>query len=164
MLDGAGRFVEVLNSQRADVSKAIAIADEYLGAVAAAKGGLHQLIDQINLLETMLIDKRVEVREAVRTLTRFINRIAALQPAWATTFEPMGRQLAAAIDELDNIGERLTGLIDGVHAVAGRFGALVLPDGTVAVDQSGMSAPPAPGVDPAALLERVCIPIPGKAC
>lgn len=162
ILDGMGRFVELLDRQRDEVSKAVGIADEYLAAVTAAKGHLHRLIDKVDILETVLTDKRAEVRTAVRTLSRVINRVGALQPAWAGTFEPMARQIADAITELEHIGTDLGRLLDSVHHMVTKLNALVLPDGAVRVDRSEVRVPAA-AIDPLAGT-GICVPVPGKAC
>lgn len=154
-LDGVEHFVDVLDQQRADVSRAIALADEYLGAVYQAKGELGRLVERINVLETVLADKRTEVRTAVEALDRVISRLAALQPAWETTLKPMAQQLAAAVPELERLGQQLQPLIDDVHALGERVGTYLPPEGGVRVDHSGatIEAP-----------EGVCVPVPGRVC
>ncbi|GAA5057845.1 MlaD family protein [Nocardia callitridis] len=164
VVDGAQHFVDILDKQRADVSKAIAITDEYLGAVDQATGSLHELVDEVNLLETMLTDKRVEVREATRTLRVVIDRVAGLQPAWESTLKPMAQQLASALDELEDINGKLSHMLDSVHNVAQNLGGMVQPDNSMRIDQSGAILDPPDGLNPAALIDRVCVPIPGKDC
>ncbi|MCP2292725.1 MCE family protein [Nocardia amikacinitolerans] len=156
-LDGVEHFVDVLDQQRADVSKAIGIADEYLTAVGAAKGELGRLVEKINLLETLLADKRTEVRTAVEALDRVISRLGALQSAWGGTLRPMAEQLAAAVPELERLGERLQPVIDDVHALGERLGQLVPREGEVVIDHSNttVQAPPA---------EPICVPVAGRVC
>ncbi|MFF0491889.1 MlaD family protein [Nocardia sp. NPDC004068] len=153
VLDGVGHFVEVLEQQRADVSKATAIADEYLDAVTTGKSELRRLVEKVDLLETMISDKRDEVREAVRALNRVINRIGALQPAWEGTFKPIAQPLADALHELESIGEKLVAMVNSVHEIGRKLTALIGPDGTVGIDDSGER-----------LVSEVCVPVPGKAC
>ncbi|QLY30453.1 MCE family protein [Nocardia huaxiensis] len=162
ILDGVEHFIDVMNKQRSDVSAAIAIADEYLNGVEAAKGELRRLIDRINLLETVLSGKRTEVREAVRVLRLVVSRLAALQPSWESTLKPLAEQLAAAAPELENLGEKLGPVIDSVQGLTRQLTDAALPDGGVTIDQSGETVTAAPGLQPAAL--TLCVPLPGKAC
>ncbi|MBF6175944.1 MlaD family protein [Nocardia blacklockiae] len=163
MLGGAEHLVDVLNQQRADVSKALAIAAEYLGVVDLGKGQLRRMIEKINLLETMLTDKRAEVRVAVRLLRTVFGRVGALQPSWEGTLKPMARQLADAVDELETLGERLGPLVDSVHGIAGQLRDMALPEGGMQVGEPGAEVP-GETVDPAALVGEFCVPVPGKAC
>ncbi|BDT99298.1 MCE family protein [Nocardia sputorum] len=164
MLTGAEHLVDVLDRQRTDVSKALTVAQEYLGVVDLGKGQLRRMIEKITLLETMLGDKRAEVREAVQLLRSVFGRVAALQPSWETTLKPMARQLADAVDELEDIGGKLTTLLDSVHGIGEQLTRLVLPDGQVQVgDPTATVAAPQP-IDAGTLLAQICVPVPGKAC
>ncbi len=164
MISGADHLVDVLNQQRVEVSKAISLAQEYLGVVDLGKGQLRRMIEKIDLLETMLGDKRAEVREATRLLRSVFGRVAALQPSWETTLKPMAQQLADAVDRLEDIGEKLTPLVDSVHGIGEKLTRLVLPDGRVQVgDPAATVTAPGP-VDAAAIVGGICIPVPGKAC
>ncbi|MGX1806068.1 MlaD family protein [Nocardia sp. NPDC055321] len=158
-LDGVDRFLDLLLRQRTEVSKAISIAEEYLSGVDTAKGELRRLIDKINVLETVLSAKRSETRTALLTLNRVIARLAALQPAWESTLEPMAQRLVAVVPELEALGSQLDSLLDSVHGLASSLTALLTPDGGVAVDGSRQTVP----LDPAALAP-VCVPVFGQVC
>lgn len=149
---GIGQFIAALDRQREEVAKAIAIADEQLGAVDQARGELGRLVEKISLLETVLADKQSEVRTAVEQLDRVVSRLAGVQPSWESTLQPLARKLADAVPELIALGDRLQPVIDGVHGLAQELGALVPVPGTVVVDQSALT------VDP------VCVPVPGRVC
>nr|WP_232541492.1 MlaD family protein [Nocardia bovistercoris] len=164
ILNGVEQFVDVLDRQRSDVSKAIAFADEYLNSIDAARGALRKLVDKVNLLENLLIDHRAELREAVSALRRVVNRVAALQPAWEGTLEPMARQLSAAAAELLALGDRLEPLLGQVRELGTTLRAMMLPDGTVEVDHSGATVDAPPGADPLAMSAPVCVPVPGRGC
>ncbi|MFD4429058.1 MlaD family protein [Nocardia sp. NPDC058497] len=152
---GIGQFVTALDRQREEVGKAIAIADEQLGAVEQARGELGRLVEKISLLETMLADKQSEVRVAVEQLDRVVSRLAGVQPAWETTLRPMARKLADAVPELVALGDRLQPVIDGVRDLAQRLSALVPVPGSVVIDQSATTL----GSGTA-----VCVPVPGRVC
>ncbi|WP_280382682.1 MlaD family protein [Nocardia wallacei] len=164
MITGAEHLVDILNKQRTDVSKAIAVAQEYLGVVDLGKGQLRRMIEKIALLQTLMGNNRAEVFEAVTLLRSVFGRVAALQPSWETTLKPMARQLADAIDELEDIGDKLTALLDSVHGIGQRLTGMVLPDGQVRVGDPAATVVAPPPVDPAALLGQLCIPVPGRAC
>ncbi|MEV4154374.1 MlaD family protein [Nocardia salmonicida] len=151
-IDSIGSFIDALNRQRADVSAAVAIADEYFGAVATARGELGRLVEKLTLLETMLQDKRTEVRTAVEQLDRVVSRLAAVQPTWESTLKPMAGQLAAAADELIALGDQLEPVITSVHELTQRMSQLVPVPGEVVVDQS------------AATVDAVCVPVAGRKC
>lgn len=154
LLGGVESMVDVLNKQNSDVSSALAVADEYVGAINTARSVLGQFIQKTNLLETTLTNYRVEVRETVRTLVRIIDRIAALQPAWQSTLQPLLTQLVAAIPELERLGGKLGSLVESVQGLGQNVGQLILPEGGLGVDQSAatVTAP------------QLCIPVAGKAC
>ncbi|MEV0686726.1 MlaD family protein [Nocardia sp. NPDC050378] len=158
-VDGIGRFVAALDRQRGDVAKAIAIADEQLGAVEQARGELGRLVEKVSLLETMLADKQSEVRVAVEQLDRVVSRLAGVQPTWESTLRPMAVKLAEAVPELIALGDRLQPVIDGVHDLAQRLSALVPAPGEVVIDQSGSTLSTTPESGPS-----VCVPVPGRVC
>ncbi|MGW4241886.1 MCE family protein [Nocardia sp. NPDC004722] len=163
LLDGVDTFVDVLDRQRSDVSKAVSLADEYLTAINGARGELRRLIEKINLLETLLVDHRAELRQAVEALDRVVNRLGGLQPAWESTLKPMAEQLSAAADRLRGLGDKLEPLITAVHDLLEKFQQMVLPDGQLGVDRSGSTITGDPAAV-AALVGSVCVPVPGKAC
>ncbi|MFF2083965.1 MlaD family protein [Nocardia sp. NPDC058176] len=150
-VDGIGQFVTALERQRADVAKAIAIADEQLGAVDLARGELGRLVEKISLLETVLADKQNEVRVAVEQLDRVVSRLAGVQPAWEESLRPLAQKLADAVPELIALGDRLQPVIDGVHGLSQQLTQLVPVSGEVVVDQSEQEV-------------AVCIPVPGRVC
>lgn len=174
LLGGIEQFVDTINRQRADVSKAIALTDEYTNAIDTARGSLHRLVDKVNLLETLLVNHRAELRTAVDTLDRVVGRLGGLKPAWDSTLRPMATQLAAAATQLMTLGHNLEPVIGQVQQLGAKLRQMVLPDGQVHIDQSGRTIV-APGVDPAAALApaapvtpaapvAICVPVPGKAC
>ncbi|WP_280204288.1 MlaD family protein [Nocardia farcinica] len=89
-LDTVGSYVDAIDRQRAQVSNAIAVADEYVTMYDGAKSDLRRLMENVILLEDVLIDKRAELREAVALLTSVVQRVAALAPAWESWGGPRG--------------------------------------------------------------------------
>lgn len=163
MLDGVEQFVDVLTQQRSDVSKAISISDEYLRGLVTARGELKRLVDKVNVLETVLGDKRTEVRLAVETLNRVVGRLAGVQPAWEGTLKPMAERIAAVVPELDRLGAQLEPLLGAAQALAGQLRALTTAEPGVTVDRSEVVLDAQAAIDPAAFGE-FCVPVRGRDC
>ncbi|MGW5575193.1 MlaD family protein [Nocardia thailandica] len=149
---GIGKFVAALDAQRVEVSKALSIADEQLGAVREARGELGRLVEKVALLETVLENKEHEVRTAVEQLDRVISRLGAVQPSWEGTLAPLARKLAEAVPELTALGDRLQPVIDAVYDLAQRLTAMIPDPNAVEIDQSAATVGP------------LCIPVPGRTC
>ncbi|MFD6394255.1 MlaD family protein, partial [Nocardia sp. NPDC060259] len=81
-LDTVGKYVDMLDRQRSQVSKSIAILDEYISMYDGAKSDLGRLMDNVNMLEDVLLSKKAELAEAVRLLVSVVNRLAGLAPSW----------------------------------------------------------------------------------
>ncbi|MEU1986084.1 MCE family protein [Nocardia sp. NPDC019395] len=160
VLDTVGSYLDAIERQRDQVSNAIATADEYVTMYDGAKTDLGRLMDNTNLMETVLQDKRAELRQALSLLTSVVQRVSALAPSWNETLKPKVQQLADALPRLQEYGDQLEPMIASAHSLSGKLRELVGPDGGVRVDQSGTTVT-APGLDPGAL---VCVPLPGKGC
>ncbi|MFD0364160.1 MlaD family protein [Nocardia sp. GCM10030253] len=163
-LDTVGGYIDAIDRQRTQVSNAIAVADEYVTMYDGAKGDLRRLMENANLLETVLVDKRAELRESIALLTSVIQRVAALAPSWEVTLKPTAQQLADALPRLEEMGSRLEPIIASAQALRQKVQGLVIPEGGIVIDRSGETVQAPPGLDPAAVLGQVCVPIPGKAC
>ncbi|RJO79452.1 MCE family protein [Nocardia panacis] len=154
-LDTLDRYVDAINRQRTQVSNALSVADEYIALYNGAKTDLGRLMDNANLLETVLLDKRAEMREAVGLLSSVVQRVAALAPAWDAKLKPLAQQLAGQLPRLDDLGQQLESLVGSVHGLQDKLRQWVIPDGGVVIDQSAQTVPAPAGV---------CVPLPGKAC
>ncbi|MEV4209725.1 MlaD family protein [Nocardia salmonicida] len=148
-LDTVGKYVDMLDRQRSQVSKSIAVVDEYISMYDGAKSDLGRLMDNVNLLEDLLLSKKAELAEAVRLLTSVVNRLAGLAPTWESTLKPQAQALADALPRLQELGGRLEPVIGTVGALQTKLSQLATPEAGVVVDQSSA---------------RVCVPLPGKAC
>ncbi|MGW5574921.1 MlaD family protein [Nocardia thailandica] len=149
-LDTVGTYVDMLDRQRGQVSKSIAILDEYITMYDGAKSDLGRLMDNVNVLEDLLLGRRAELAEAIRVLSDVVNRVAGLAPTWDSTLKGQAQALADALPRVRDAADRLEPLIGTVHSLQDKLSGLVVPDQGVVVDNS--SAP------------RVCVPLPGKAC
>lgn len=155
VLDTVGSYLDAIERQRTQVSNAIATADEYVTMYDGAKTDLGRLMDNVNLMETVLLDKRAELKQALALLSSVVQRVAALAPAWDDTLRPQVRQLADALPRLQEYGDRLEPMIVSAQSLGTKLRELVGPDGGVRIDRSGTTVT-APGA--------VCVPLPGKAC
>ncbi|MQY31715.1 MlaD family protein [Nocardia aurantia] len=162
-LDTVNTYVDALNRQRSQVSAALSVADEYVTMYDGAKTDLGRLMDSVNLLENVLVDKRAELREGIRLLQAVIDRLAALAPTWNSTLEPKLRELTDALPRLEQLGGQLEPVIGTVADLRDKVRGWMTPDG-VTVDQSGQTVTAPAGADPLAALPGVCVPVPGRDC
>ncbi|WP_329405199.1 MlaD family protein [Nocardia vinacea] len=154
-LDTVGSYIDAIDRQRTQVSNAIAVADEYVTMYDGAKSDLRRLMENANLLETVLLDKRAELRESIALLNSVVQRVAALAPSWDATLKPKAQQLADALPRLEQMSGQLEPIISSAHDLSRKLQGLVIPEGGIVVDQSGETIQPA---------AAVCVPLPGKAC
>ncbi|MEV5840184.1 MlaD family protein [Nocardia sp. NPDC052112] len=147
-------LVDIMVQQNNDISRTLALADEYLTSINNAKSVFGRLIHNIDLVETVLIDKRAEIQLAVDHTDTLFSRIAAIETPWQDTLQPMAQRLADAIPDLEQLLDRLGAVINGVHALGEQLRAHTSGDGDPTVDQS------------AAVVQGsgLCIPVPGRAC
>ncbi|NMN98897.1 MCE family protein [Nocardiaceae bacterium YC2-7] len=146
-------LVDVLVKQNDDVSRTLAIADEYLSAINSSKSLLGELVRTIRILETIVIDKQAEIQEALRITDEALSRLAVLAPHWDNTLKPMAQKLADTIPELQRLGDKLGGAVASVRELLARVQPLATPQGLV-LDQSSTTIT---GPD-------LCVPVPGKGC
>lgn len=151
-LDTVGTYVDALNRQRDQVSNAIAVADEYVGMYDGAKTDLGRLMDNANVLVTILLDKRAEMAEAIRLLSDVLERVGVLAPVWN---DQLKTKVTDAVNQLHTLAGQFEPVLTSAQSLQDKLSQLVLPDGGVGVDQSGrtITAPSA-----------VCVPLPGKDC
>ncbi|MVU75676.1 MCE family protein [Nocardia sp. ET3-3] len=147
-LDTVQTYVNALDRQRSQVSNAVAVADEYVQMYNGAKSDLGRLMDNANLLVTVLLDKHSEMAEAIRLLSDILGRLDGARPTWDASLKPT---IDAAISQLEQLGQQFQPTIDSAQSLQKKLSDLVIPDGGVGIDQSKQTVP-------------VCIPVPGKDC
>lgn len=150
-LQTVSTYVDALDRQRTQVSNAVAVADEYVTMYDGAKTDLGRLMDNANLLVTVLEAKHSEMAEAIRLLSDVVGRLAGAQPAWDGSLKT---KLNDAITQLEELGTRFEPTLAAAQSMQGKFAALVIPDGGVQIDQSQQTV----------TLPQVCVPVPGKDC
>ncbi|WP_280316564.1 MlaD family protein [Nocardia wallacei] len=165
-LDTLGTYIDALDRQRTQVSDAVAVADEYVTMYDGAKTDLGRLMDNVNLMETLVLDKQAELREGVRLLRVVVDRVAGLAPTWDSALKPKLRQLFDAVPQLENLGARLEPVLAAVRGLEQKLAELT--GGGATIDRSDSTITVPPGVDPLAAVQppaaRVCVPVPGKDC
>ncbi|MFF2086230.1 MlaD family protein [Nocardia sp. NPDC058176] len=150
----AGDVVTILDEQNADISRTLAIADEYLTALDANAEVLADLILTLGTLEQIIQTNKVQVAESLRDLAVVLRGVTPLGRAWDDSLAERARPLAEAIPALEELGGRLTTLSGSVRALLERLLPLLPEGGGVHVDQSGVTIP----------LPAVCVPLPGGGC
>ena len=151
MTDGVSTMVGLIDKQNADVSRALDVAEEYLRVLSDTKSVIGAMLTKIGLMETQILNRKADVREALRVANELLARIAAIEPAWSEQLEPLADRILAAVPQLDALGQRLGTVADLLVQAGDRFRSIVTPNG-VAVDHSGLTVRP------------VCIPVPGRGC
>ncbi|AYF79410.1 MCE family protein [Nocardia yunnanensis] len=151
--DALSTMVGLLNKQSQDVSRALDIADEYLGVLSDSRKVIGAMLSKIGLMETQILGRRADVTEALNVASELLARIAAVEPAWREQLEPLADRILAARPDIEQLGQRLGAVADQLAQAAERLRALITPQG-VAVDQSDLAITPRP----------VCVPVPGKGC
>jgi phospholipid/cholesterol/gamma-HCH transport system substrate-binding protein len=147
-------IVTILQQQKSDISRTLGVASEFGAALDSVKSQIGQLIGSIGSIETIAAGKRAEIREALSLTADLTSRLAALEPGWKNTLQPMSDALVTALPQLQELGKRLDGVLASLHGMGQRLQSLIGPAGVVTVDRS--AAPMA--------LPAVCIPLPGQGC
>ncbi|WP_084529383.1 MlaD family protein [Nocardia crassostreae] len=149
-LQTVGTYVDALDRQRTQVSNAISVADEYVRMYDGAKTDLGRLMDNANLLVTVLEAKHTEMAEAIRLLSDVVGRLGGAQPTW----DELKPVIDGAITQLEQLGAKFQPTLDAAHGLQQKLSALVIPEGGVTIDQSQQTV----------TLPQVCVPVPGKDC
>lgn len=142
--DALESFVTVLDKQNVDVSKALSLADEYIGAVSVNRGIIGRFVTQVGLLEGKALAKKDEILTALDVTTQLLSRIAALEPAWRTELKPLADKFYESIPELERLGKRLDDSINTIHDMGDRLQHIASPDGIA--------------------VRLPCVPSPGRVC
>ncbi|QLY27577.1 MlaD family protein [Nocardia huaxiensis] len=145
-------LVGILDKQNSDISQALTVTNEYLTAISANVSLLGTFLRKIGELETRGLAKKAEIAEALLVTSQLLSRIAAIEPAWAESLEPLADKLMEAVPALEDLGRRLDRSLTGFAELAERLRASVTPADGVTLDQSAVT------------VSAVCIPLPGTAC
>ncbi|WP_024803555.1 MlaD family protein [Nocardia sp. BMG51109] len=150
-----GDLTGVMDRQNADISRTLAMADEYLTAMKLNSDVLVRLVTALGGMESVINNYRTEISEALDDLAVVLHKLTPFGRAWDETLKERARPLAdQAIPQLRELGTRMGTLLDAIRGLEQRLLPL-MPDGSgVQVDQSGATV----------RLPGVCVPVPGGGC
>ncbi|MEU7144587.1 MlaD family protein [Nocardia sp. NPDC046473] len=144
-------FVDILNRQNAEVSRALTVMNEFLGTIDQNKGLVGVFVRQIGMLLVEGLDKRAEIEVALRITAQLLSRIAALEPSSREVLEPLAGKLRETLPQLAELGAQLDVAIPAWREFRDRLVAATAGHDGIAIDQ-------------AALTPQVCVPVPGRGC
>ncbi|MFB7873706.1 MlaD family protein [Nocardia sp. NPDC056064] len=143
-------YLDALDRQRGQASQAVAVAQEYISAFDGASMDLGRLVHQVSLLQTVLQNRRAELREGVRLVAVILDRAAGLAPTWDSTVEPRLQQLTGVGAQLENAGGHIDSLLQSLARLVDTLRSASIPAGS-----AGEASAP---------VVSVCIPVPGQGC
>lgn len=150
--DAVSTLVGLLNKQNEDVSRSLAVAQEYVSMLSDSRAVIGSMLTKLGMMERQILIRKADVREALRVVSEILERIRAIEPVWREQLEPMADRLLATKPGLDELGQRLGAVAELLSEAGQRFLSVVTPQG-VAVGQSDLVLP-----------KPVCVPMPGSGC
>ncbi|MEU5758421.1 MlaD family protein [Nocardia sp. NPDC047648] len=154
MGQAASSLVDIMITQRADISRVLAVADEYLAATQDDAPRLFHLIGSLRRMEDAVFAYRQEIVAGLSITERLLARLTALRPVWDESLAPLVDELTALLPQLRGLGDTFGTALADVTDTLTRLRQLVTPQGTVAVDHSARVA----------TVDAVCVPLPGAGC
>ncbi|WP_433561196.1 MlaD family protein [Nocardia sp. CA-151230] len=145
-------LVGIMNAQRDDISRVLAVADEYVTATDQNKQRLFQLISSLRRVEDTIFAHYHEIVAGLTVTNQLLARLTALRPVWDESLKPLADKVAEIVPELKELGENTGSALATVQDTLHRLQQLITPQGTVAVDQSART------------LDAICVPLPGAEC
>ncbi|MEU1204987.1 MlaD family protein [Nocardia sp. NPDC005825] len=145
-------LVDIMNTQRDDISRVLAVADEYVTAVDQHKDRLFGLISALRRVEDAIFVREHEIVAGLTVTNRLLARLTALRPAWDESLKPLVDKVAELIPELTELGTNTSAALASVQDTLQRLQQLISPQGGITVDQSDRT------------LDGICIPLPGAGC
>ncbi|MEU2042247.1 MlaD family protein [Nocardia niwae] len=150
----AGDLVGILDRQNADVSRTLAIADEYVTALNVNADVLARLLTKLGTLDTIVQTNKFEVAHALEDLAAVLQSLTPLGRAWDESLKQQVQPLADAIPDLQALGGQLGALLDSLRGLQQRLLPLLPANSGVTVDHSGATVE----------LPGVCVPVLGGGC
>ena len=145
-------IVAIMDRQNADVSRTLALTDEYLTALNRNSDTLVTLMRTFGTLENVVADNREQLSWALHGLAQLVQKLVPLGRIWDDSLREEAQPLVDAIPKLRELGDRMGALLDSLHTFEQRLTPLVQPGSGVSVDQS------------AATVTGICVPVPGGGC
>ncbi|MGM7644837.1 MlaD family protein [Nocardia sp. JW2] len=153
-LRAAGDLVAVLDTQNADISRALAFADEYLTALSGSSQVLAQLVRNLHTLETLVQTNKAIVSQALGDLSDVLRKASPLGRAWDRDLRARAQPLADAVAGLENLGAHLGSLFEALVALEQRLTPLLAGGDGMSIDHSAVTIVP----------DRICVPVQGGGC
>lgn len=153
-IGAAGDLVGIMDRQNADISRALALADEYLTAMSGSSEVLAQLVTNLGTLQAIVQTNKSQVAQALYDVSAVLGGLAPLGWAWDEKLAERAGPLADLVPKLTELGDRMGVLLDALTALGQRLLPLVSPEGGVAVDHSGSTI----------TLPTLCVPVQGGGC
>jgi phospholipid/cholesterol/gamma-HCH transport system substrate-binding protein len=154
----AGRAVQsmvtILDRQNSDVSRGLAVTDEFLTAINANKSLIGTFVRQIGLIEVQTLDKKADLIESLRVSAELLSRIAAVEPTWREALQPIFHQLTLAGPAMRELLSRTDQALATLRDLQTELLGAISPQDGVNLDQSAISL----------AAPTVCIPVPGRKC
>lgn len=147
-----GDIVSIMDEQNADISKTLALSDEYVTALNKNSDVLVHLMTTFGTLENIVADNRDTLSWALHGLAKLLQEFLPLGRAWDNPLRADAQPLADAVPKLQQLGDRMNTLLNSLHTFEQRVTPFVQPGGGLTIDQSG------------ATITDVCVPPPGGAC
>ncbi|WP_245721252.1 MlaD family protein [Nocardia pseudovaccinii] len=148
----AGDIVAIMDKQNVDISKTLSLSSEYLTALNKNSDVLVNLMRTFGTLENIVANNHEQLSWALHGLAQLLQEFAPLGRIWDDSLRDQTQPLAEAIPKLQELGGRLSTLLDSLRTFEQRLQPLVQPGDGVTVDQSGTT------------IAGVCVPVPGGGC
>ncbi|NDZ94538.1 MCE family protein [Streptomyces sp. SID6673] len=141
-IDATDTIVALLNRQNSDISRTLAMADEYVSSIDGIKSRFGRIIWYWNSLEDSAEESMVSVGSALGTVASLLARLSPISRQWNSKFKPMAQELANSVPPLQELGAKLSDFLDSIRRIGGElrsFGG---------------------GADPV----TICVPTPERRC
>ena len=114
-------IVEILDKQNADVSRTLAMADEYVGAIEDTKSSFKQIIDSWVFLEDLAEEKMVITGKALTSVATILESLSPLGKHYNSTLRPMAIELAKAQKPLGELINKWSDLVGSITQIGDKL-------------------------------------------
>lgn len=130
VVEAADSVVGILDEQNADISRTLAMAEEYMGAINGARGVIKELIDSWNLLEDSAERNLVQVGKTLGTVATLLSRLSPLGRQWDAKLGPALSALTASMPPLQDLANTLGQFTEAVTTLGKQLRPLAGQDAT----------------------------------
>lgn len=133
MVTAADTLVGILEQQKTDVSRTLAMAEEYLVALDTNRSAVRQIIDSWNIMEDMAEQSLDSVGRALNTVARMLERLGPLGTNWDSELRPRIEALGRTVPQLQDLQARLTTFVDSARSLGDQLRPLAGPESVVTI-------------------------------